>query len=72
MLQEIKMWFWYGRNSNIRGSCRLRTSSDGKWQDQSSQRMEYTYQSQEDGKFFGICKFLQKIHQELQPCGKTS
>ena len=43
MLQEVKIWLWYGRDSNIGGICGLRTSSDGEQQDKSSQRVEYTY-----------------------------
>ena len=43
MLQEVKMWFQYRRNPDIGSSCGLRTSSDGKQQGQSSQKMEYIY-----------------------------
>ena len=66
------MWFWYGRDPNIRGSCGLRTSSDEKQQDKSSQRMKYTYEDQRGGKFLGIHKLLSKIHQEFQLYSKTT
>jgi len=50
----------------------LRTSSNGKRQDKSSQRIEYTYEGQKNGKFLGICKLLLKIHQKFQPYSKTT
>jgi len=50
----------------------LRTSSDGEQQDQSSQRVEYTYSSQRGGNFLGIHKLLLKIYQEFQLYSKTT
>ena len=62
MFQEVKMWFWYGRDPNIGSNCRSRTSSDREQQDQSSQRMEYINQGQRGGKFLGIHNLLLKIY----------
>ena len=66
------MWFWCGRNTYPRSSSQIRRSSDGKWQNQSSQRIEKSYQDQRSRKLLRICKPLSMLYQEFQSYGKTS
>ena len=68
----VKMWFWCREDTYLRSSSWIRRDSDGKWQDQSSQRVENPYQDKESGKLLGVCKYLLAIHQELQPYSKIS
>ena len=65
------MLLQYEGNPNTWSSCWKETSSNGTRQDKSSQEVEDANKNQGSRKLSGICKFLQKVHPELQSYGKT-
>ena len=71
MFQKIQMLLQYEGNPNTWSSCWKGTSSNGTRQDKSSQGIEDTNKNQGSRKLPGICKFLQKVHLELQSYSKT-
>ena len=55
MLQIIKMWFWYQRNSDPRSSCGTRRGINEKWQSKGYERIEDSNQDKRSGKLLRIC-----------------
>ena len=66
MFQKIQVLLQYEGNPNTWSSCWNRTR-----QDKISQEVEDANKNQGSRKLSGICKFLQKVHPELQSYGKT-
>jgi len=55
----IKVQFQYKKDTHSRSNNQKRRSSNGKQQNQGSQRIENFYQSKESRKLFKVCKFYQ-------------